>query len=63
MVEAQMKTLVRLGHKPHKIDTKKYGQPKLALYWADRRTFSCPGLYLWDGKTNRRILRLPRRSR
>ena len=60
MASAEMKCLVRLGHKPHKIDTKKYGQPKVALYWADRKRFLEPGLYLWNCKKQVRIVPVSR---
>lgn len=55
MADSPMKCLVRFGHKPHNIDRKKYGQPIVALYWANRTVFSEPGLYLWTG-VNRRIV-------
>lgn len=47
MSSAPMRTLVELGHRPHSIDRKKYGQPRVALYYARRRRFTHPGLYLW----------------
>lgn len=40
-----MRPLVRLGHRPHTIDRRRYGAPYFGLYWAGQR-FTKPGLYL-----------------
>ena len=57
-----MTLLVRFGRKPHPVDRKKYGAPRVALFWAERGTFTAPGLHLWTGSRHVRILPLPRRS-
>lgn len=55
-----MEPIFKLGHRPHPIDTKRYGQPRLAVYWAKRGVFERPGLWIWTGRRNRRILPVPR---
>jgi hypothetical protein len=63
MASAQMTKIVAAGHQPHAIDTKKYGAPKVALYWANRKTFSYPGVYLWIFKKQIRMIPLPKKRR
>lgn len=62
MASSPMHLIARVGRKPHPVNTRKYGQPRLALYYANRRTFSYPGVHLWTGKRNLRIVPLPRRE-
>lgn len=61
-MSSPMRPLMKLGHRPHPIDTKRYGQPRLALYWAGRH-FTRPGLWIWTGKHNRRIVPTLRKHR
>jgi hypothetical protein len=63
MSASPMKRLAAVGHKPHPLDRKKYGQPYFALYWASpRHRFTAPGLYVWTGKRNVRVIPMPRRA-
>ena len=55
MASAEMKCLFRVGHEHHPIDTKKYGQPKFALYYAERGRFTEPGLYVWLRNKQKKI--------
>lgn len=57
-----MKPLIKFGRKPHPIDRRKYGQPRVALFYANRDHFAEPGLVLWTGARNIRVLPLPRRA-
>lgn len=61
MASSPMRRLVSIGHRPHAIDTKRYGQPRVALYYANRSRFVSPGLYLWVGR-HVRVLPLPKRK-
>ena len=59
-----MRPILRLGHRPHPIDRKKYGQPRFALYWASpHEPFLYPGLHAWTGKRNVRVIPMPKRAR
>lgn len=58
-----MQPLVKIGHRPHAVNRRKYGQPYVALYWANRKVFSYPGLHLWMWKRNFRILPIPKARR
>ena len=33
------------------------------FYWAERGTFTHPGLYYWNGQKNVRLIPLPRKAR
>lgn len=63
MSSAPMKTLIKIGHRPHSIDRKKYGQPYVSVSYANRKIFSHPGLYVWIVKKQFRVLPLPKRGR
>lgn len=63
MASAQMRLLLAIGHQPHKIDRKRYGQPWVALYWASRGNFQQPGLHLWVRNRQYRVIPLPRAGR
>lgn len=62
--QSPMTRLFAVGHAPHPIDRKRYGNPRLALFWASPRArFQRPGLYLWIGygvARQPRILALPK---
>lgn len=61
-MSSPMQPLVKIGHRPHLIDRKKYGQPRLAVYWADRSHFVKPGVWLWVFGRNVRILAVRRKE-
>lgn len=57
-----MRTLWSFGHKPHPVDTKRYGQPRLAFYWASpSERFTYPGVHVWCFGRHWRVLPLRRR--
>lgn len=60
MGDGPMRTLLRVGHQPHPIDRKKYGQPRFALYWANPVGFVHPGLHVWTGSRNHWVFPLPK---
>lgn len=62
-MSSPMRPLVKVGHRPHPLDRKRYGQPHVALYYANRSLFTKPGLYAWLWRRHVRVLPLPRRER
>lgn len=60
---APMRRLLAIGHRPHSIDRRKYGQPYVALYWANRRDFTHPGLHAWLWSRNVRLVPVRPRMR
>lgn len=58
-MSSPMKPLIQIGHRPHAIDRTRYGQPRIALYWAGAQ-FVYRGLVLWTGRRNVRLLALNR---
>lgn len=61
MASSPMRLLARFGHKPHPIDTAKYGQPRVAVYWAARDRFTKPGVHVWAFSKHWRVFPLRRK--
>lgn len=58
-----MRVLLAIGHRPHNINRKKYGAPYVAVYFANRRVFTRPGIYVSVMDKQARIIPLPKVKR